>query len=124
MKAQNNNYRESELKINGIAVTNDCLTGRAGLAFFVNYIRRITLFPLINQLFGNLRKSKKGATTVELFKQIFCFMLDGTSRHLVYFDNLKQDKGYAPLISHKTCSEEATTILTQGAVFTCNQAFL
>jgi len=94
----NNNYRKSELKINELDVTNDCLTGRAGLSFFVAYLHGINLFPLIDQLFGNLRKSKKGGTAVELFKQIFCFMLDGTSRHLVYFDNLKHDKGYAACI--------------------------
>jgi hypothetical protein len=30
-----------------------------------------------------------------LFHQIFCFLVDGTSRHLVYFDQLKADEGYA-----------------------------
>jgi hypothetical protein len=31
----------------------------------------------------------------ELFKQILCFLFDGTSRHLIYFDQLKMDEGYA-----------------------------
>ncbi len=99
MKPQSNkNYRKSELKINELGVTSDCLTGRAGLSFFVAYLHGISVFPLIDQLFGNLRKSKKGSSAVELFKQILCFMLDGTSRHLVYFDNLKDDRGYAACI--------------------------
>ena len=28
-------------------------------------------------------------------EQILCFMADGTSRHLTYFDQLAQDPGYA-----------------------------
>jgi hypothetical protein len=94
----NNNYRNGNLKINGVEVTTDCLTGRAGLSFFVTYLHGISVFPLIDKLFGGLRKSKKGASAVELFKQVFCFMMDGTSRHLVYFDNLKNDRGYAACI--------------------------
>lgn len=46
-------------------------------------------------MFGSIRKSKKGVEITELFKQMFCFLMDGTSRHLVYFDHLKKDSGYA-----------------------------
>ncbi|MDA2930863.1 hypothetical protein MYX84_13115 [Acidobacteria bacterium AH-259-O06] len=35
---------------------------------------------------------------VEIFKQLFCFFLDGSSRHLVYFDALKEDAAYAGAI--------------------------
>jgi hypothetical protein len=42
-----------------------------------------------------MRKSSKGQPVSEVFKQVFCFLLDGTSRHLVYFDALKKDEGYA-----------------------------
>jgi hypothetical protein len=45
--------------------------------------------------FGSIRKSRKGQAVAEIFKQLFCFFLDGTSRHLVYFDALKRDEGYA-----------------------------
>lgn len=103
-KKSNKSYRKSELKINDIGVTNDCLTGRSGLSFFVAYLHGISIFPIVDKLFGDLRKSKKGASAVELFKQIFCFMMDGTSRHLVYFDNLKIDRGYAACI--ETSGEE------------------
>jgi hypothetical protein len=39
---------------------------------------------------------------VEIFKQLFCFFLDGSSRHLVYFDALKEDAGYAASIETQT----------------------
>lgn len=97
-KKSNKSYRKSELKINNVEITDDCLTGRSGLSFFVAYLHGISAFPLIDKLFGDLRKSRKGASVVELFKQIFCFMMDGTSRHLVYFDKLKVDRGYAACI--------------------------
>jgi hypothetical protein len=45
-----------------------------------------------------IRKNAKGQPVSEIFKQVFCFLLDGTSRHLVYFDALKKDAGYAAAI--------------------------
>lgn len=93
-----NKYRKNDLNIDGIEVTNDCISGRAGLSFFVAYLHGISIFPVIDQWFGTLRKGNKGSSTIELFKQILCFMLDGTSRHLVYFDDLKRDRGYGACI--------------------------
>jgi len=49
----------------------------------------------MERLFGGIRKSDKGQPVAEMFKQGFCFLMDGTSRHLVYFDALKKDAGYA-----------------------------
>lgn len=81
--------------IHGIETTSDRLTGRAGLTFFSRYLRCIGIFPHLNRLFGSLRKNRKGQPVVEVFKQVFCFFLDGSSRHLVSFDALKSDPGYA-----------------------------
>lgn len=88
----------SERFIDGIETTSDRLTGRAGLVVFSRYLRGIGIFPHLNRLFGSLRKSRKGLPVVEIFHQLFCFFLDGTSRHLSYFDALKQDLGYAGAI--------------------------
>jgi hypothetical protein len=95
MKENSRNYRKKELKIGAIETTNECLTGRAGLALFVAYLHQIQVFPLIDRFFGSIRKSKKGIDVFELFKQVLCFMADGTSRHLTYFDQLAKDPGYA-----------------------------
>ena len=90
---------ESQTKrINEVDVTDDIITGRGGLALFVRYLANISILPLLNESFGSLRKSTKGLSIVRLFQQIFCFLFDGTSRHISHFDILAQDKGYAVTI--------------------------
>ena len=82
----------------GVEVTSDTLTGRGGLALFSRYVRNLEILPHLDRLFGSMRKSSKGLPVATLFHQLFCFFLDGTSRHLVRFDGLKQDEGYAAAI--------------------------
>lgn len=82
-------------RISKVAVTSDSLSGRGGLALFSRYIRNIGLFPRVQRLLGGLRKNGKGAGVSEIFHQVLCFLMDGTSRHLVYFDALRGDEGYA-----------------------------
>jgi len=84
--------------IHDVEVTDDVLTSRAGLSLFVRYLQGIQVYQYLEELFGKIRKSKKGLPLLEIFKQIFCFFLDGTSRHLIYFDTLKDDEGYARTI--------------------------
>jgi hypothetical protein len=81
--------------IDRVEATSDTLTSRGGLSLFVRYLRHISIFPVLERLFGSMRKSSKGQPVSEIFKQLFCFLVDGTSRHLVYFDALKKDAGYA-----------------------------
>jgi len=81
--------------IDRVEATSDILTSRAGLTLFVRYLRNIAIYPVLERLFGSIRKNAKGQPVSEIFKQVFCFLLDGTSRHLVYFDALKKDAGYA-----------------------------
>ncbi len=99
---QSRKSKESSLKIHNIETTPDKLTGRAGLAFIVAYLDAIGIWPWVERWFGGIRKSQKGLGVVELFKQVFCFMFDGTSRRLTYFDHLAKDKGYAGSIETKT----------------------
>jgi hypothetical protein len=84
--------------IDGVEATSDTLTSRGGLTLFVRYLRNITIYPVLERLFNSTRKNAKGQPVSEVFKQVFCFLLDGTSRHLVYFDALKKDEGYAAAI--------------------------
>ena len=84
--------------IDGVEASSDTLTSRGGLALFVRYLRNIAIYPVLERLFGSIRKNAKGQPVSEIFKQVFCFLLDGTSRHLVYFDALKKDEGYAAAI--------------------------
>lgn len=85
-----------------VETTDETLTGRAGLSLFSRYLRNIGIYPDLERLFGPLRKSAKGQPVRVLFHQIFCFLLDGTSRHLVRFDDLKREAGYAAAIEVDT----------------------
>lgn len=89
---------KSNCRINKVEVTTDTLTGRGGMALFVRYIERVGIFALLLNSFGYIRRSKKGASIFNIFKQVLCFLYDGTSRHLTYFDELKKDEGYAAII--------------------------
>jgi hypothetical protein len=82
-------------RINRIEVTNDTLTSRAGLTPFVRYLEKVDIYPHLDRLFGSLRKNKKSNKISDIFKQLFCFLADGTSRHITRFDELKKDEGYA-----------------------------
>ncbi len=95
MKNRSKNYHKRERKIQRIEATQDRLTGRAGLTLFVVYLHRIRIFEYIERWFGSIRKSSKGLAICEMYKQILCFFFDGTSRHLTYFDQIRQDEGYA-----------------------------
>jgi hypothetical protein len=84
--------------IDGIDITSDRLTSRGGLALFVKYLRNVDIDPHLDRLFGSIRKNGKGVGVSELFKQLFSFFTDGSSRRLTYFDALQQDEGYAAAI--------------------------
>lgn len=92
------NGKGSSGLIDGVGVTSDTLTPRGGLSLFVRYLRNSGVMVYLERLFGSIRKSAKGQAVAEIFKQLFCFFLDGTSRHLVHFDRLKEDGGYAAAI--------------------------
>ena len=91
---------KSKCKISKVGVTEDTLTGRGGLALFVRYVSQVNIYALLLDAFGHIRRSEKGQPIWNVFKQIFCFFYDGTSRHLVYFDQLKRDGGYASVIEN------------------------
>jgi hypothetical protein len=91
-------FKSSEPIIHHIDITKDTITGRAGLSLFVRYLRGIDLSPHLERLFGSMRKNRKGLPITAIFKQLLCFFVDGTSSHLVRFDDLRQDDGYAAAI--------------------------
>ncbi len=84
--------------IDAIDTTPDALASRGGLSLFVRYLRGIDLAPHLERLFGTLRRNRKGQLVSEIFKQLFCSFLDGTSRHLFNLDALKGGEGYTATI--------------------------
>ena len=75
-------------KIHKLEVTDDTLTSRGGLAFFVKYLQAIGIVGLLLHKFAGIKKSIKGVSVRNLFLQALYFFFDGTSRHLSYFDEL------------------------------------
>lgn len=94
------NSFKSKGRISKVEVTDNTLTGRGGLALFVRYLSTVEIYGLLLSCFAPLRRSKKGQPIWNIFKQVFCFFYDGTSRHLSYFDQLKEDEGYAAVIEN------------------------
>ena len=80
-------YSSSE-RINSVEVTSDTITGRGGLALFSRYLETINIFGMLDNKFGHIRKSSKGIAVWILFKQVFCWLFDATSRHISYFDHI------------------------------------
>jgi hypothetical protein len=94
------------------------MTSRAGLIPFVRYLAESSIFPVLESLFGRIRKSSKGQRIVEIFKQLFVFFADGTSRHLTRFDALRKDPDYA-----RTVESAQVQLLSSHAVKRFFKAF-
>ena len=105
--------------IQSILATDDQLTGRAGLSLFAMYLRSIQLFPIIDRLFGKLRKNNKGLPITELFVQLLSFFMDGTSRHLVWFDQLKADESYSTVLGTERLASSHTMKRFLGSFSYC-----
>ena len=99
MAKTNKKQCKSKRRINKVQPTEEKISGRAGLSLFVRYLENVQIIAnLLMPCFGGLRKNKKGVPAHEIFKQLFCFFLDGTSRHLSYFDQVQNDAGYRAVI--------------------------
>ena len=85
-------------RITKLEVTEDTLTSRGGLVFFVKYVESIGIVGLLLGKFAGIRKNAKGIGAKNMLLQVMYFFFDGTSRHLNYFDELKNDSSYAALI--------------------------
>lgn len=89
-------------KITKIGITNDKISARGGLPLIMRYIERIRLYVLIFSTISSLfLKNKKGLQLPQFLKQMFAFIIDGTSMSISFFDKLKTEEGYAALLENK-----------------------
>lgn len=77
------------------------MTGRAGLFVFARYLDGTGMDWFVDRWLGALRRNAKGRSAAECMRQVLLFMVDGTSRHLSHFDELKADEGYAATIERR-----------------------
>jgi hypothetical protein len=85
-------------QINHIESTTDLITSRAGLAPFHRYLKSTGLLKRLNHDFSSIKGSSKGLKVDDFFNQMFCWLMDGTSRHITYFNELKKDPAYSATI--------------------------
>ena len=86
-------------KITKIGITNDKISGRGGLSFFLRYVERIGLYGLIsNTIFSLILQGNKGLQLQNFVKQMLAFFIDGTNMSISSFDQTKSDEGYAAIL--------------------------
>jgi len=88
-------------KINKISVTDEKISSRGGLPFFLKYTKNIKLYELISSVFLlKIVFGSKGLGLQQFLKQIFAFFIDGTDMSISGFDKKKKDKGYASVLEN------------------------
>lgn len=91
----NSEENRKSSRIAEIEPTDEQLTGRGGLAVFVRFLEASGLLDRLASDLSALRQTQKGLSVRSFLKQVLCFFMDGTSRHLTHFDRLAEDGGYA-----------------------------
>ena len=89
---------QTQAKISGIEITDDTISGRGGLFFFLKFVEGIGFYQLVERRFAFLKGSGKGLNLRRFLKQILAHFVDGTDPAMVGFDRRKQDSAYAALL--------------------------
>lgn len=95
------NYKEIQSKITKIEITNDKMSSRGGLAFFLRYVEQIGFYRLTDKILGHLRVSSKGLSLYQFMKQMLAYFIDGTYMSMESFNDKKNDSGYTALLENK-----------------------
>lgn len=95
------NYYTKQVKISKVKTTNDKLSGRGGLFFFLRYIENIGFYSFFENHFHFLKGSQKGLSCVQFIKQILAFFIDGSDCSMTGFDQRKTDEAYAAMLEHR-----------------------
>jgi len=90
---------QNNFQINRVESTKNLLTSRSGLAPFQKYIEETGILKRLSTEFSSLKGSAKGLAVHEFFNQMLCWFMDGSSRHISSFNDLKKDAGYAATIN-------------------------
>lgn len=90
--------KDCRKKIKIFESTSSCLTSRAGVAPFVNFLNGCEVVEQLADQLQNLRQSKKGISLLEAFFQLITFFVDGSENTLEAFDKLRDDQSWKTLI--------------------------
>jgi hypothetical protein len=90
-------------KITKISSTNDKISARGGLPFFLRYVGQTGLYTLISSsITPFFTQGNKGLQLQGFIKQLLAFFIDGTDMSMTGFDQRKEDEGYAALLEYDT----------------------
>ena len=87
-------------KISKVEVTNDTISGRGGIFFFLKFIENIGIYQLFEKYFGFVKGSRKGLSCSQIIKQLMAFFADGTDMSISSFDRRKKDEAYAAVLEN------------------------
>ena len=89
-------------KVTKIELTNDKITGRGGLIFFLRYIEQTNLYQLLSLFIDSkLPANHKGLQLHQFMRQMFAFFIDGSHMAISGFDKRQNDPCYAALLENK-----------------------
>jgi len=96
------NSPSTQTKISKVEVTNDKISGRGGLFFFLRYVENIRFYTLIANRFAFLKTSGKGLTLYQFIKQLLAYFIDGSEMSMTSFDRRQHDQGYTAVLENRS----------------------
>lgn len=88
-------------KITKITATDQKISGRGGITFFLLYVENIGLYKVFKQTFSKVNIfSNKGLQLFQFLKQILAFFIDGTDLTMTSFDKRKEDEAYTAVLEN------------------------
>jgi len=94
------NDKQNQARIDKIDITDEKISGRGGITFFLRYVENSGFYQILSGYFGILKKSEKGLSLLQFIKQILAFFIDGTDMSISGFDRKKDDEGYAAVLEN------------------------
>jgi len=93
-------HDQKQVKISKVEMTDDKMSGRGGLFFFLRYVENIHFYSFFEKHFHILEGSNKGLSCIQFLKQILAFFIDGSDLSMTGFDRRKTDEAYAAILEN------------------------
>ncbi len=92
---------ETHFDFKSLAATTDRLTSRGGIANFAQFISAMMLPATLGTIFSTLKGSSKGVSVQDFFGSVLNWLMQGDSRHISSFEDLKKDNFMTALFNVK-----------------------
>jgi hypothetical protein len=92
---------ETHFHLQSLTATKDRLTSRGGIANFAQFISAMMLPSIMGSMFSGLKGNSKGVSVQDFFGSVLNWLIQGDSRHISSFEDLKGDSCMAALFKVK-----------------------